>query len=288
MKTNMASDTGVLRQLLAAVLLAATLASCKPFTPSPTAAPKIGGQNYGVECQPAKLDITHGETGVIKLAYVKGKKGVATGFKIGEITIVSTDPKDQQTKSAVTQKPDPKDGWSTIPGEIQVQSIEDIPIRTVTYNINILLRVPTIEDVNFWCQVIVHHVAPTPTPTPSRTPTPSHTPTPTERPPIIIITGAGFYITYTGPLEVSTGGTLPATFQVLTPDGLPATGNLTVMLRDSPSDPNPVHAGAELNAQGEVTIPLEISDYPVGTTLELNFSYQDAIYILAFEITVTP
>lgn len=392
-KTIRAIDTRVRRQLSAAILilLIAILASCAP--PGPAEPPsRIGGRVFGVECDPATLEMKHGETQEIKLADVGGE-GKVTGFRIGSIR--------GDGAIVVTQTPAPNNtGWSTLPGAVQVKSTAvDGPTRTVTYYIEILLggrQGDRIAGGNIWCQVNVKHLAP-PTPTFTPTFTPTHTPTPT--PPVkeslvkckvemkhgetkdiklesydarltnffigtvfgdgqikvsavpvgivrveslavdgptrtetyyiniiaggsqetnvtganlwcqvkvhhvaptptlsptpkgaYIITDDGFRVTYSGPLEVPTGGTprVPVgfRFKVLTPDGLPARGDLTVTLWVTDSDPNAKHATAELDPQGEVTIPFDI-DWPAGTILELLFSHEGKVYVLT-HITVTP
>ena len=168
----------------------------------------------------------------------------------------------------------------------------DGPTRTEKYLIKGVFAGSEGPAVVDWCLVLVHHIAPTPTPTPTVKPTPTFTPTPKY---IItggasIITDDGFKVTYPGPFEVPTGRTLRVPvrfqFQVLTPAGLPAKGELTVTLRASASDPDAVHATAELDAQGEVTIPLDIN-WPAGTILELLFSHEGKVYKLA-NLTVTP
>ncbi|MBM3181432.1 MAG: hypothetical protein FJZ86_13910 [Chloroflexi bacterium] len=124
------------------------------------------------------------------------------------------------------------------------------------------------------------------TPTPTVSPT-YVAPTPAIPKGAYIITDDGFRVTYTGPLTAQNGKTLAAKFRVLTPDDLPAKGKLTVTLWVSPSDPYAVHATAELDEQGEVTIPLDIN-WPAGTILKLLFSHLGKAYEFAFEIMVTP
>lgn len=390
MKTNRVIDTRVRRQLLAVALFVAILASCAP-PGQPEAPSRIGGRVFGVECNPATLEMKHGETQEIKLADVGGE-GKVTDFRIGSIR--------GDGAIVVTQTPAPNNtGWSTLPGAVQVKSTAvDGPTRTVTYYIEILLggrQGDRIAGGNIWCQVNVKHLAP-PTPTFTPTFTPTHTPTPT--PPVkeslvkckvemkhgetkdiklesydarltnffigtvfgdgqikvsavpvgivrveslavdgptrtetyyiniiaggsqetnvtganlwcqvkvhhvaptptptpspkpkgaYIITDDGFRVTYTGPLEVPTGGELLAIFQVLKPDGLPAKGGLTISVWASPSDPYAVHATAELDEQGNVKIPVDIN-WPPGTILRLLFSHLGKAYEFAFEITVTP
>ena len=126
-----------------------------------------------------------------------------------------------------------------------------------------------------------------PTSTPSVPPT-HVAPTPAITKGAYIITDDGFRVAYTGRREVPPGGILAAPFQVWTPDGLPAKGALTVTLRASASDPDAVHATAELNAQGKVTILLNIGDYPEGTILELLITHLGKAYKVVTGITVTP
>jgi len=303
MKTNRAIDTRVRRQLLAVIvaLLAATLASCgasawpppPPPWPPPPPPPKIkiGGLVFGVECDPATRWMKHGETeeiGVEEALPVNlGGWGKVTEFKI--INIIG----DGQIEVSQRPAPNEETGLSIIPGAIQVKSLAvDGPRRTVTYYINVQLYGGgpgnQVSLGSLWCQVDVIHIAPTPTPTPTLTPTSTPTFTPTPKPKgAYIITDDGFRVTYTGPLKVPPGGTLAAPFQVWTPDDLPAKGELTVTLRTSASDPDAVHATAELDAQGKVTILLNIGDYPDGTILELLFSHLGKVYFLTY-ITVTP
>ena len=158
----------------------------------------------------------------------------------------------------------------------------DGPTRIETYYINLIggtQEGTSIAGGNIWCQVSVHHVAPTPTPTP----TPEYIVTG----PPSVITDDNFRVSYTGPLEVPTGGTLAATFEVLTPDGGPAKGELTVTLWASDSDPLARHATEALDPQGKVTVQFEIGDYPDGTILKLLFSHGGKVYELA-DLTVTP
>jgi hypothetical protein len=210
----------------------------------------------------------HGETKEIEIKLADEDVGKGAEFKVGTIF--------GDGQIVVSQQPVPNNtGWSTLPGTIQVQSIAvDGPRRTVTYDIQILLGGGIINKNFAMCQVIVQH---------------------DDIPSIItggtsIITDDGFRVTYPGPLEVPTGRTLRVPvrfqFQVLKPDGLPAKGALTVTLRASASDPDAVHATAELDAQGMATIPLDIN-WPAGTILELLFSHEGKVYKLA-NLAVTP
>ena len=140
-------------------------------TPKPTPTPKIGGTVFGVQCQPDRLNILHGEAGEIKLVDVEGA-GKVTDFRIGSVVPAG---------QGFTQSPPPNDadGWSPLPGVVQVPPRPvDGPPRTETYYINILLggsQGAEISGGNIWCQVNVQHTVP---PTPTATPTP-------EAPPVV-------------------------------------------------------------------------------------------------------
>jgi hypothetical protein len=102
--------------------------------------------------------------------------------------------------------------------------------------------------------------------------------------PPAITTNDGFLITYTGPLEVPTGGTLEATFEIITPEGKPAKGTLAASLGDPPSDARASHASGELDA-GKVALLFQVN-WSVGTT-KLYISHLGVVYEVT-EITVTP
>lgn len=99
------------------------------------------------------------------------------------------------------------------------------------------------------------------------------------------ITDDGFRLTYTGPLQAQTGGTLKATFQIITPDGKPARGTLVASLGDPPSDPMASHTSGELDAEGKVTLFFDVK-WPAGNT-KLWFAHLDKVYEI-IEITITP
>ena len=109
------------------------------------------------------------------------------------------------------------------------------------------------------------------------------TPTPTPTPPFAflppIITDDGFHVAYRGPLEVQAGGTLEATFLILTPEGKPAKGILNASLGDPPSDPRASHASGELDSEGKVTLEFNVN-WPAGTT-KLYISHEGKVYEVA-------
>ncbi len=289
MKTNRDMDRKNLVPLYSAVLILflVTLACGTGGQPAqstptslPTPTPKVGGIVYGWECQPATLDILHGETGEIKLVDVQNL-GKVTGFKVG--TVAGSGADADASEVAVSQSPAPNaDGWSTLPGTINIVSnAVDGPPRIVSYYINIILGggqgTDQITGGNIWCQVNVEHIVPaTPTPTPTATPTPV---------PPVIITGDGSRIVYTGPLQAQTNGMLEGTFQVTGPDGQPARGSLSATLGDPPSDQRASHCTGELDADGKVILTF-IVYWPAGST-KLYVSYGGEVYEVA-EITINP
>lgn len=260
------------------VLLAAALA-CKlgvqpppaaTSTPTLTSTPKIGGNVFGAQCRPEVLKLEHGNAGEIGL-------DVEEGAKVSEWRIGSVSP----TDPGFVQLPEPKDGWSALPGAIGVPPAPvDGPSRTETYYINILVGggkgTEQIAGGNIWCQVIVIHTEFTPTPTLTPTPTPM---------PRVLITEDGFRVIYTGPLQAQTNGTLEATFQIFTPESLPAKGTLVASLGDPPSDPKASHASGQLDAEGKVTLLFDVN-WPVGST-KLYISHAGKVYEVA-EITIIP
>jgi len=184
---------------LLGILIAVTLA-CGIFnilpqtaptaTVSPTQTPKIGEGVFGVECQPAVLDMLHGETKEIVVVDAGGE-GRVTDFKTSSIVGPADDP--SASEIDVSQAPVPNEnGWSALPGTIRIHSIAvHGPPHTKTYNLNILLG--GIQEGNFitggniLCVVNVQHVdlttaTLTPTFTPTITPTMTVTPTPTIPP----------------------------------------------------------------------------------------------------------
>ncbi len=290
MKTNKAIEMRVPRQFFAAIMavflvtLACGNGIPKPSpTPTtlPTSTPRIGGRVFGVECKPDLLDMVHGETQEIGVVDVEGL-GKVTGFRMG--TIAGTAGDTDASEIEASQKPAPNAaGWSTLPGAIQVKSIAvDGPPRTEPYLIPIFLggsQGAAIVGGNLWCLVNVQHIVPA---TPTATPTPTFSPTP--KPPFII-TIDGFRVTYTGPLQAQTGRTLEATFQIITPDGLPAKGTLDASLGDPPSDRKASHASGELDAEGKITLLFNVN-WPAGTT-KLYISFGGKVYEVT-EITITP
>ena len=252
-------------------------------TPKPTSTPKIGGRVFGVECQPAAADMLHGETQGIGLVDVEGL-GKVTGFRIGDIAGTAGDVGASEVE--VSQKPAPNAaGWSTIPGTIEFKSLKvDGPPRTESYIFPVILggsQEAEISGGNIWCQMNVKHTVP---PTPTATPTPKPTPSPTPEPPFII-TDDGFRIIYSGPLQVQIGARLEATFQIITPEGLPAKGTLAASLGDPPSDRKASHASGELDTEGKVTLSFDVN-WPAGTT-KLYVSHGGKVYEVT-EITVNP
>lgn len=286
--------------LIVVVLFGATLAcnvgvkqppaATPTSTPKPTATPKIGGSAFGVECQPGVFDnILHGQTAGIGVVDAGGV-GKVTSFRVG--TVVGTGGDTDASEVGVSQDPAPNAaGWSTIPGTINFSSTAvDGPPRTEIYIFPVFLggaNGDSIAGGNIWCQVNVKHVVPaTPSATPTSTPKPAPTPTPSPTPKRpFIITGDGFRVVYTGPLQAQTGGRLEATFQIITPDGLPAKGTLAASLGDPPSDRRASHASGELDAEGKVTLLLNIN-WPAGTT-KLFVSHAGKVYEIT-QITIIP
>ena len=84
-------------------------------------------------------------------------------------------------------------------------------------------------------------------------------------------------MTYSGPGEADSGGTLVVTFRV---EG-PSVGGTTffMTLEDPPSDPVARHGSGELAADGAITISVDVA-CPPGATL-LYFSYADAVRPIA-------
>jgi hypothetical protein len=162
-----------MRKFLALFLLASILlAACEFVAPAPPS--RIGGRVFGVECVSPSITLFHGQTGQIELKDVGGE-GRVTAFMVGTIR--------GDGKIEVSQAPKRNaNGWSTLPGAIQIKSLAvDGPSRVVTYYINVLLggrQGERIAGGNIWCEVNVMHLE-TPTPTFTSTPTPSDTPTPT-------------------------------------------------------------------------------------------------------------
>ena len=226
------------------------------LTPTPTPPVKVSG----LRC---RVDMKHGETKEIQLEVYPGWEGL-TEFWINNVI------GDGQIEvSAIAG------------GTVRIKSnAVDGPTRTVTYYIEIVAGGgqggTSIVGANLWCQVSVHHVAPTPTPEYIVTGPP------------YVITESGFRVTYTGPREAKIGGTLEATFEVLTPEGKPAKGELSATLWISPSDAKAKHGTEALDPQGKVTVQFEIGDYPDGTILKLLISHEGKVYEFPIEITVMP
>jgi CubicO group peptidase (beta-lactamase class C family) len=82
---------------------------------------------------------------------------------------------------------------------------------------------------------------------------------------ISIKTKDGSTITYAGPLEEQTGGSLSASFMVTDPSGKPAQGLLVGILGKSPTDSAAVRASARLNTDGIVELDLP-ANIPAKTT----------------------
>lgn len=263
---------------LACGIVSPTAEPAQLSTPTPT--PKVGGTIWGWECQPATLDILHGETGEIKLVDAQ-QLGKVTEYKIGTIDGSVSDADASEVN--VSQSPNPNgDGWSTLPGTINITSnAVDGPPRIVPYYINIILGgsqgLDQITGGNIWCQVNVQHTVPsTTTSTPTATLTLS---------PVVIVTPHGFRIVYTGPMQVQANGMMEGTFQVTGPDNMPARGSLSATLGDPPSDPRASHSSGELDAEGRVSLVFLVN-WPAGTT-KLFVSYQGVVYEVA-DIGVNP
>ena len=112
------------------------------------------------------------------------------------------------------------------------------------------------------------------TPAVTATPTPSAG-TPATTPATVQVNG--FTVTYSGPGEADSGGTLITMFRV---EG-PSVGGSTFFatLGDPPSDPMATHGSGQLAADGTITIPLDVA-WPPGATM-LYFSYADAVRPIA-------
>ncbi|MBI3763653.1 MAG: hypothetical protein HY260_17560 [Chloroflexi bacterium] len=270
--------------LMVVVLLGVTLACELGAQPPPAATPTAtpGRRLFGAACLPEVLYLEHGQAGEIKVEDVEGA-GKVTGFRIASIRSGGS-----PAGQGYTQSPKPNEnGWSPVPGAIQVPPYPvDGPPRGDIYTIEILVGGGSGTDYivggNITCLVVVLHTKPTPTPTPTPTLEPAPTLTPT---PPFITTGDGFRVTYTGPLQAQTGGRLEATFQIVTPDGLPAKGTLSASLGDPPSDPKASHASGELDAEGKVTLFFDVN-WPAGTT-KLYISHGGKVYQVT-EITINP
>jgi CubicO group peptidase (beta-lactamase class C family) len=102
---------------------------------------------------------------------------------------------------------------------------------------------------------------------------------------ISIKTDDGSTITYAGPLETQTGGSLSASFMVTDPSGKPAQGLFGGTLGESPTDTAAVRASARLNTDGIVEIDLP-SNFPAGTT-RLYCNFNGVEYEIA-QITISP
>ncbi len=249
-------------------------------TPPPTPTPRVGGIVWGWECQPATLDMLHGETGEIHLVDVE-HLGKVTEFKTGTVAGSAADASASEVE--VSQSPGPNvDGWSALPGTIKITSnAVDGPPRIVSYYINIILGGSQGSDQitggNIWCQVNVQHTIPS---------TPTSTPTATLAPaPVVILTKDGFRIVYTGPMQVQANGTMEGTFQVTGPGNIPAQGSLSATLGDPPSDPRASHCSGELDADGKHIVKFNVS-WPAGLT-KLYVSYGDVVYEVT-DIMINP
>ena len=100
----------------------------------------------------------------------------------------------------------------------------------------------------------------------------------------VIITDDGSQVTYTGPLQVPTKGTLMAHFVVVGPDGQPAQGEFFATLGDPPSDSRATHANGNLDPEGKIWLqPLGVM-WPAGET-KLLFSFDGKVYEIT-KITV--
>jgi hypothetical protein len=283
---------GVPRQIyIVALLFIITALACEttatPALESPTATstPKIGVPVFGVTCDPVPLEMIHGETKTIAIADTGGE-GKVTEFKVGTIAGTASDP--AASEISVSQQPAPGDsGWSTLPGTITIVSTAvDGPERTETYFINILVGGRQGDDHitggNIWCQVNVKHLEP-PTATPTITATPTETATSTKLP--FIVTGHGFQVLYTGPLQAQAGGTLAASFQVMGPDNRPTQGTFNATLGDPPSDPKASHASGQLDQNGMITLMMHVN-WPQGVT-KLFFNFADETFEVG-EILINP
>jgi hypothetical protein len=102
---------------------------------------------------------------------------------------------------------------------------------------------------------------------------------------ISIKTDDGSTITYAGPLETQTGGSLSASFMVTDPSGQLAQGLLVGMLGESPTDPAAVRASAHLNTDGNVQLAW-LANLPAGTT-RLYCKFNGVDYEVA-RITISP
>jgi|GEM_PF-2862025 len=102
---------------------------------------------------------------------------------------------------------------------------------------------------------------------------------------IAISTNDGSTITYAGPLEAQTGGSLSASFMVTDPSGKPAQGLIGGTLGKSPTDSAAVRASARLNTDGIVELDW-LANLPTGTT-RLYCEFNGVEYEIA-HITISP
>jgi hypothetical protein len=132
-----------------------------------------------VECQPAVLDMLHGETKEIILVDAGGE-GKVTEFEMVGVSGPANDPGAGEIE--VSQEPAAdQNGWSRLPGKIRIHSnTKHGPPHTKTYLLNTMLGGVQgdnhIFGGNIWCQVNVKHDDPA-TPTLTATVMPSSTPT---------------------------------------------------------------------------------------------------------------
>jgi len=229
---------------------------------------RIGPQDvWSIECDPDPLVIDHGSGGAINLVI----RGAAAPDTMEVVSVTGSpgllgDPNGAQ----LDVDPDSAAGQVAF-GQIAVNSpawaVHGFPGLTlgVTYGIEVKVEGPEgVKSVN--CTVIVNHAAP-------------------EDAPPAIITDQGYHITFAGPLRAQSGGTLQATFHVTDSGGQPATGELSATLGDPPTDPNASHARSDLDAEGFVTLELEVN-WPAGVT-RLYCSFGGQVFEVA-EITIAP
>jgi hypothetical protein len=119
---------------------------------------------------------------------------------------------------------------------------------------------------------------PTPTPTATTPPVggPEATPTTEDSPTVVITTSSGDCdITYAGPFEAQRGQPFITMFNVMC-NGQPGTGKFFATLGDPPSDADATHANGELDAQGNITLTLDVN-WP-GDMTTLFCSFEGEVY----------
>lgn len=220
-------------------------------------------EDWNLDCEPDLLVLFHDDPpGTINFVQAAGVVAPATYQVVAAIGPVGLFPDPFAQEIDVMPAPDPFGVPAAFPGGISVTSLEiHGPQHSKSYEIVVRLKGPGRVETEK-CIVDVLHWDPWPA-----------------------VQVDDDTVSYNGPAQVRSGGTLRARFQVTDANGRPAQGEFFATLGNPPGDKRASHASGQLDAEGRITVELPVN-WPPGVTV-LHFSWRGQVFEIA-QIEVLP